>query len=74
MAGRMSNTNYDRYFGSPERVALTFATIREWETGKPNPRPTVYGEFGACVQVDFKSATAILNWLYEKEGKDDEEL
>lgn len=74
MAGRIAGTNYDRYFGSPERVALTIATIREWETGKPNPRPTIYAEFGACVQVDFRSATDIVKWLYEKEVNDDEEL
>jgi hypothetical protein len=70
-------TNYEKYFGSPERVALTVAAVEEWVRRDiqlyPHPdddeskewyAPTAYCRLGEMLGVNFgDSAVAFLEWL-----------
>lgn len=68
-------SNYEKFFGSPERVAITFATIEEWlaqevqiskppEEGKkwfaPGPYYLLSEAFG---ENSGCNAMALLEWL-----------
>ena len=70
--------NYERFFGSPERVAVTFATIEEWltykvkkspvpEDGKEWFAPGAYyllnETFGTNIGCN---AMAVLEWLFSE--------
>lgn len=68
-------SNYERLFGSPERVAITFATIEEWlanevrmsqppEEGKEWFAPGPYYLLSETVGENFGcNAMALLEWL-----------
>lgn len=68
-------TNYERFFGSPERVALTVATVDEWlwrrvsmasqpEDGKEWFAPGLYYLFSESLGGDFDlNAMAMFGWL-----------
>lgn len=68
-------SNYERLFGSPERVAVTFATIEEWlanevrmapapEEGKEWYAPGPYYLLGETFGEVFElNAMALLEWL-----------
>lgn len=71
----MSESNYDKFFGSPELVALTFATIDEWieqevrmsqppEDGKEWFAPSPYYLLSETIGVNLGcNAMALLGWL-----------
>ena len=71
-------TNYERYFGTPERVALTVATVNEWleqhlrmtdppEEGKEWLVPGPYYLFSEGLGEGFGlKAMDMLDWLNER--------
>lgn len=68
-------SNYEKFFGSPELVAVTFATIEEWlaqevrmspalEEGKEWYAPGPYYLLGESLGANFGcNAMAMLEWL-----------
>lgn len=75
-------SNYEKFFGSPEQVAITFATIEEWlaqevqisqppEEGKKWFAPGPYYLLGETVGENSGcNAMALLEWLRgEGEGR-----
>ena len=68
-------SRWHQFFGTPERVAITFATIEEWlanevrmspvpEEGKEWFAPGSYYLLGEAIGANFKcNATALLEWL-----------
>lgn len=68
-------SNYEKFFSSPELVAVTFATIEEWlsqevqmsqppEEGKEWFAPGPYYMLSETVGVNFRcNAMALLEWL-----------
>ena len=68
-------SNYELFFGSPEQVAITFATIGEWtdqvvrlseppEGGGKWFAPTPYYLLGESIGADLgENATEFLEWL-----------
>ena len=70
-------SNYERFFGTPELVAVTFAAIEEWlaqevRMGQPPGEdkewfaPGPYYMLGETVGENFRcNAMALLEWLRE---------
>ena len=68
-------SNYEEFFGSPELVAVTFATIEEWlaqevrlgqqpEEGKEWFAPGPYYLLSEAFGANFRcNAIALLEWL-----------
>lgn len=70
-------SNYEKFFGSPERVAVTVAAVEEWVRRdiqlNPHPDgdeskewydPTAYYLLGETLDVNFgDSAVTFLEWL-----------
>lgn len=75
-------TNWEKLFGTPERVAVTFATINEWQAQRIRlaPKPSESTEWfapgmgyllGESIGENFgESPLAILEWL-ESEARDE---
>ena len=71
----MGESNYEKLFGSPEKVAITFAAIEEWlrqevmlskppEEGNEWFAPGPYYLLSETVGADFKcNALSLLEWL-----------
>ena len=75
-------TNYEKYFGSPERVAVTFATVDEWQERQVKlSEPPDEGEWyapgllyllGETLQEGFDlSPFGFLEWLEGEETADE---
>ena len=72
-------TNYERLFSTPERVAVTFATIDQWQEKairmSPPPEPSQNSWYapgmcyllGEAIGVNFgENPLALFDWLNEE--------